>query len=234
MSYIGKPLLIQRTYGSYEMTVNPIDLFLHLDSSLASMAGELGILIYGVLFVIIFCETGFVVTPFLPGDSLLFISGALAASGILNLPVLLLIIISAAVLGDTVNFWIGRYAGMKILEGRFGGLVKGEWVDATRGFYARWGGATIVVARFVPYVRTFAPFLAGIGDMNYRWFLIYNVVGAVIWTGLLVIGGYIIGNIPVVQENVGVLMWFVLFLCLFAVGMVFKSIIEGLFYKKKA
>jgi len=213
------------------MSVSLIDLFLHLDTSLSSMAGELGLLIYLVLFIIIFCETGFVVTPFLPGDSLLFIAGALAGSGILNLPLLLIIIISAAIAGDTVNFWIGRYAGMKIIEGRFGGFIKGEWIDYTRSFFARWGGATIVVARFVPYVRTFAPFLAGVGEMHYRWFLIFNVFGAVIWTSALVIGGYIIGNIPVVQENVGILMWFVLFLCLFAAGMVIKGLIEGIFPK---
>ena len=181
------------------MSVSLIDLFLHLDTSLSSMAGELGLLIYLVLFIIIFCETGFVVTPFLPGDSLLFIAGALAGSGILNLPLLLVIIICAAIAGDTVNFWIGRYAGLKIIEGRFGGFIKGEWIEYTRSFFARWGGATIVVARFVPYVRTFAPFLAGVGEMHYRWFLFFNVFGAVLWTSALVIGGYIIGNIPVVQ-----------------------------------
>lgn len=213
------------------MSVSLIDLFLHLDTSLSSMAGELGLLIYLVLFIIIFCETGFVVTPFLPGDSLLFIAGALAGSGILNLPLLLVIIICAAIAGDTVNFWIGRYAGLKIIEGRFGGFIKGEWIEYTRSFFARWGGATIVVARFVPYVRTFAPFLAGVGEMHYRWFLFFNVFGAVLWTSALVIGGYIIGNIPVVQENVGILMWFVLFLCLFAAGMVIKSLIEGIFPK---
>ncbi|HWQ67341.1 MAG TPA: VTT domain-containing protein [Methanospirillum sp.] len=215
------------------MSVNVLDLFLHLDQSLAQMAAELGLLIYLVLFIIIFCETGFVVTPFLPGDSLLFIAGALAASGVLNLPVLLVVIIIAAILGDTVNFWIGRYAGTTIMEGRFSGFVKGEWIDTTRKFFARWGGATIVVARFVPYVRTFAPFLAGVGDMHYRWFIIYNVIGAILWTGGLVLAGYIIGNVPVVHENVGILMWLVLFLCLFAVGMVIKAFIQGILHKKE-
>jgi membrane-associated protein len=121
---------------------------------------------------------------------------------------------------------------MKIIEGRFSGFIKGEWIEYTKRFFERWGGATIVVARFVPYVRTFAPFLAGVGDMNYRWFLVFNICGGVLWTGALVFGGYLIGNIPVVHENVGVLMWLVLFLCLFAVGMVLKSVIEGIFYKK--
>jgi membrane-associated protein len=214
------------------MSVNPIDLFLNLDQSLSVMAIELGIFIYLVLFIVIFCETGFVVTPFLPGDSLLFIAGALAGSGVLNLPALLIIVTVAAILGDTANFWIGRYAGDRIMHGRLSGLVKGEWIQYTQEFYARWGGATIVVARFVPYVRTFAPFLAGIGNMHYRWFLAYNIIGGIIWTFGLVLGGYIIGNIPVVQDNVGVLMWFVLLLCLFAVGMVIKALIQGIMPKK--
>ena len=215
------------------MSVNLIDLFLNLDQSLSLMAGELGSLIYLVLFIIIFCETGFVVTPFLPGDSLLFIAGALAGTGVLNLPVLLGIVAVAAIIGDTANFWIGRYAGTWIMEGRLSGFVKGEWIEYTRQFYDRWGGATIVVARFVPYIRTFAPFLAGIGDMHYRRFLLYNVIGGLLWSCGLVLAGYFIGNIPVVQENVGVLMWFVLLLCLFAVGMVIKAIIQGIMHKKE-
>ncbi len=197
------------------------------------MAGELGLLIYLVLFLVIFCETGFVVTPFLPGDSLLFIAGALAGTGVLSLPILLGIVFIAAITGDTVNFWIGRYAGMRIIEGRLSGFVRGEWIEYTREFYQRWGGATIVVARFVPYIRTFAPFLAGVGDMHYRSFLVYNVLGGFLWTFGLVLGGYFIGNIPVVQDNVGVLMWFVLLLCLFAVGMVIKALIQGIMQNRR-
>lgn len=197
------------------------------------MAGELGLLIYLVLFLVIFCETGFVVTPFLPGDSLLFIAGALVGTGVLSLPILLGIVFIAAITGDTVNFWIGRYAGMRIIEGRLSGFVRGEWIEYTREFYQRWGGATIVVARFVPYIRTFAPFLAGVGDMHYRSFLVYNVLGGFLWTFGLVLGGYFIGNIPVVQDNVGVLMWFVLLLCLFAVGMVIKALIQGIMQNRR-
>ncbi|PWR74146.1 VTT domain-containing protein [Methanospirillum lacunae] len=214
------------------MSVNPLDLFLNLDQSLSQMAGELGLLIYLVLFIIIFCETGFVITPFLPGDSLLFIAGALAGSGVLDLPLLLVVVASAAILGDTANFWIGRYAGERMMTGRLSGFVKGEWIQFTREFYARWGGATIVVARFVPYIRTFAPFLAGIGNMHYRWFLIYNIAGGLLWAGGLVLGGNIIGNVPVVQHNVGVLMWFVLLLCLFAVGMVIKMLLQGIMHRR--
>jgi len=215
------------------MTITIIDLFLNLDQCLETMAVEVGLLIYLILFIIIFCETGFVVTPFLPGDSLLFISGALAGSGILSLPILFLAIASAAILGDTVNFWIGRFAGTKLIKGRFSGFIKGEWIDYTNEFYKKWGGATIVVARFVPYARTFAPFLAGIGDMNYRAFLFYNVIGGLLWTGVLVLCGYFIGNIPFVQENVSVLMWIVLLICLFAIGMVIKAVIQVILHKQK-
>lgn len=214
------------------MSINPLDLFLHLDHSLSQMAGELGIYIYLVIFLIIFCETGFVITPFLPGDSLLFIAGALAGTQVLHLPALLVIVIAAAILGDTANFWIGRYAGTRMMEGRLSGFVKGEWIHVTQEFYARWGGATIVVARFVPYIRTFAPFLAGIGNMHYRWFLAYNIIGGVLWAGGLILGGYFMGNIPVVQDNVGILMWFVLLLCLFAVGMVIKMVLQGIMPRK--
>lgn len=215
------------------MTIVLLDLFLHLDDSLETMSIELGLLIYLVLFCIIFCETGFVVTPFLPGDSLLFISGALAGSGILFLPALIIVTFCAAVIGDTVNFWIGRYAGTRILNGRLSAFVKGEWIDYTREFYAEWGGATIVIARFIPYARTFAPFLAGFGEMNYRVFLFYNVIGALLWTSGIILAGYIIGNIPFVKEHVSLLMWIVLFLCLFAIGLVIKTVIQVIRHKKK-
>lgn len=209
------------------------DAILHIDSSLEQMAGELGIYIYAVLFVIIFCETGFVVTPFLPGDSLLFVSGALAGTGVLNIWLLLIIIASAAVAGDTVNFWIGRFAGCKIMEGRLAAFIHREWLETTHRFFETYGGITIVIARFVPIVRTFAPFLAGVGTMNYRWFLVYNLTGGVLWTGTLVLGGYFIGNIPVIQEHVSMLMWLVLFLCLFSIGLVVKSVISAIMKGKK-
>jgi membrane-associated protein len=138
------------------MVFVPVDFILHIDTSLAQMSIELGIFIYVVLFFIIFCETGLVVFPFLPGDSLLFIAGALAGTGTLSLPILIFVTALAAILGDTVNFWIGRYAGEKIVTGRFSAFVKGDWIDKTRHFYDKYGGATIIIARFVPYVRTFA------------------------------------------------------------------------------
>jgi membrane-associated protein len=212
---------------------NPLDFILNIDTSLAHAAGEYGILIYAILFLIIFCETGLVFFPFLPGDSLLFIGGALAGTGSLNLPLLLGVTLAGAVLGDTVNFWIGRYAGEKIIEGRFSSLIRGEWIDLTHNYFEKYGGITIIIARFVPYVRTFAPFIAGIGKMNYSSFLIYNVTGGVLWTFGLVLAGYFIGNIPIVQSNIPLLMGLVLILCLFAVVMIAKTLISAIFPRKK-
>jgi len=213
------------------MVFAPVDFILHIDTSLAQMSTELGIFIYVVLFFIIFCETGLVVFPFLPGDSLLFIAGALAGTGTLSLPVLIFVTALAAIIGDTVNFWIGRYAGEKIVTGRFSAFVKGEWIDKTRHFYDKYGGATIIIARFVPYVRTFAPFLAGVGKMRYGHFLLCNVIGGLLWTCGLIIGGYFIGNIPVVQDHLSLLMWFVLILCIIAIAMVAKTLVSVALHK---
>lgn len=214
------------------MVFAPVDFILNADTSLALMSTELGIVIYVVLFLIIFCETGLVFFPFLPGDSLLFIAGALAGTGMLSLPLLILVTASAAILGDTVNFWIGRYAGTSLVNGRFSAFVKGEWIDKTRLFYEKYGGATIIIARFVPYVRTFAPFLAGIGEMHYRSFLLANVVGGLLWTSGLILAGYFIGNIPFVQDHMSLLMWLVLILCIITLGMVAKTLISVALHKK--
>ncbi len=215
------------------MIFAPVDFVLHIDTSLAQMSGELGLFIYVVLFFIIFCETGLIVFPFLPGDSLLFIAGALAGTGHLSLPLLLAVTAIAAIAGDTVNFWIGRYAGTKIVNGRLSAFVKGEWIDKTRTFYEKYGGATIVVARFVPYVRTFAPFLAGVGEMHYTSFLLYNVIGGLLWTCGLILGGFFIGNIPIVQDHISLLMWLVLFLCIIALAMVGKTVLSVALHKKE-
>ena len=213
------------------MVFVPVDFILNIDTSLAQMSTELGIFIYAVLFFIIFCETGLVVFPFLPGDSLLFIAGALAGTGTLSLPILIFVTALAAILGDTVNFWIGWYAGEKIVTGRFSAFVKGEWIDKTRHFYDKYGGATIIIARFVPYVRTFAPFLAGVGKMRYGYFLLCNVIGGLLWTCGLILGGYFIGNIPVVQDHLSLLMWLVLILCIIAIAMVAKTLVSVALHK---
>jgi membrane-associated protein len=182
-----------------------INIFLHLDTNMALVVQEYGLWTYCILFFIIFFETGFVIFPFLPGDSLLFVGGAAAASGILDLYPLIFVVIIAAVIGDTVNYWIGNYVGIHVFMERFPTMVKKEYIDKTYGFFEKYGGATIFVARFVPYVRSFAPFLAGVGTMQYHRFLFYNVLGATCWALALVLGGYYFGTFTVVKENMSLL-----------------------------
>lgn len=177
-----------------------IDLFLHLDEHLNVIIQDYGTWTYGLLFLIIFLETGLVVTPFLPGDSLLFAAGTFAALGSLNVALLFLLLFVAAVLGDTVNYWIGNKIGPRVFEQdmRF---LKREYLEKTQRFYEKHGGKTIVLARFVPIVRTFAPFVAGVGTMSYGRFIGYNVFGGFLWTFLFIFGGYFFGNIPAVKQN---------------------------------
>jgi membrane-associated protein len=177
-----------------------VDFFLHLDQHLAELIGRYGLWTYGILFLIIFCETGLVVTPFLPGDSLLFAAGTFAALGALHPLVLFVLLSIAAILGDTANYWIGARIGPRAFSGKVRFLNQTH-LRRTEAFYEKHGGKTIVIARFVPIIRTFAPFVAGIGTMAYPRFLTYNVVGAVVWVGLFVWGGYLFGNIPVVRQN---------------------------------
>ncbi|UCC54111.1 MAG: DedA family protein [Anaerolineaceae bacterium] len=183
-----------------ELLQTLIDIFLHLDTYLDEVIRTYGVWTYALLFMIIFMETGLVVTPFLPGDSLLFAAGTFAGIGSLNAWLLWLLVFVAAVLGDTVNYWIGNKVGPRAFEGNVRFLKK-EYLDQTQEFYDKHGGKTIVLARFVPIVRTFAPFVAGVGTMEYRRFFTYNVFGAFIWTALFISLGYFFGNIPFVQEN---------------------------------
>jgi membrane-associated protein len=178
-----------------------IDLALHLDRHLSALIQSCGLWTYAVLFAVIFCETGFVVTPFLPGDSLLFAAGSLAALGAIKVTWLFLILAAAAVLGDTVNYWIGHALGPKVFRKESSRFFKREYLDRTHAFYEKYGGKTIIIARFVPIIRTFAPFVAGIGSMSYGKFLGYNVIGGVGWVSLFVFGGYFFGNIHVVRKN---------------------------------
>lgn len=175
-----------------------ISFVLHLDVHLGDIVSKYGAITYGILFSIVFAETGLVVTPLLPGDSLLFATGALAALGKLNLFILLTVYVVAATLGDAVNYSIGKYFGKRALRSR---LIKKEYVQKTEQYYDKYGGKTIVLARFVPIVRTFAPFVAGIGSMAYQTFALYNVLGAALWTGICVGAGYVFGNIPAVHDN---------------------------------
>jgi len=208
-----------------------ISLFLNLDQNLPVVVNEYGIWTYVILFAIIFLETGLVITPFLPGDSLLFVGGAAAASGILDLQLLIVTIIIGAVLGDTLNYWIGNRIGLHLFCERFPNLIKKEYIDRTYGFYEKYGGATIFVARFVPMVRTFAPCLAGIGTMRYHRFLFYNVLGAVAWTLSIVLGGYYLGTFTVVKENMSLLMMGVIALSVITILFIIASVISA--YLKK-
>ncbi len=177
-----------------------VDLFLHLDQHLGQLISQYGTWTHLILFLIVFCETGLVVTPFLPGDSLLFAAGTFAALGALDLWVIVILLIIAAIIGDTVNYWIGAYIGPRAFRGDVRFLRK-EYLDRTHAFYEKHGGKTIILARFVPIIRTFAPFVAGVGAMSYPKFISYNIIGAVLWVGLFVLGGYFFGNISVVREN---------------------------------
>ena len=183
-----------------EIISNLVDFILHLDVHLNAIIQNFGIWTYLILFLIIFLETGIVVTPFLPGDSLLFAAGSFAALGSLNPIALFLILTAAAILGDTLNYWIGHFIGPRAFSGNVRFLKK-EYLDRTHGFYEKHGGKTIILARFIPIIRTFAPFVAGIGAMTYSSFFFYNVIGAVAWVGLFVFGGYFFGNLQFVKDN---------------------------------
>ncbi len=178
-----------------------IDLFLHLDHHLTWVFENYGLWTYLILFLIIFCETGLVVTPFLPGDSLLFGVGALAAGTSLNVGWLFVLLSIAAILGDAVNYWIGYKIGSKLLQRGDSRFLKKEYIDRTHRFYEKYGGKTIIFARFVPIIRTFAPFVAGIARMSYWQFAVYNVVGGLVWISSFLYAGYFFGNLPAVKEN---------------------------------
>ncbi len=184
-----------------EILTNLLDFFLHLDAHLVSITQTYGTLTYAILFGIIFAETGLVVMPFLPGDSLLFAVGALAALGSFNIWFVVALLIAAAFLGDTVNYWIGHFFGQKLVDNPKIPFINQKHIDQTQAFYKKHGGKTIVLARFVPIVRTFAPFVAGVGRMHYSTFLSYNLLGGVLWVGLLTLSGYFFGNIPFVKHN---------------------------------
>jgi membrane-associated protein len=201
-----------------------LDLVIHFDKYLPGIIETYGFWTYLILFAIIFCETGLVVMPYLPGDSLLFVAGALAGNGYLNPDVLIVSLIIAAVIGDTANYWIGHTLGMKVLERKYC-MIRRDHLEKTEEFFIRYGGMTIVIARFVPFIRTFAPFLAGVGKMSYRWFLMYNVIGGVLWILAFVLAGFFFGCIPIVQQNFNYVIYAIIGLSLLAVA----SIVIGVF-----
>jgi membrane-associated protein len=203
-----------------------IDFVIHFDHYLPGIIQTYGIWTYLILFAIIFCETGLVIMPYLPGDSLLFVAGALAGAGYLNVEILIVSLVIAAVLGDTVNYWIGHKTGMKVLEKNYS-FVKKDHLEKTRDYFQKYGGFTIIIARFVPFIRTFAPFLAGVGKMDYRWFLTYNIVGAILWILAFTLAGYFLGSLPVVQENFSYIIYAIIGISLFAVGSIIYSVLRS-------
>jgi membrane-associated protein len=173
---------------------------LHIDEHLLDIVNQYGMLTYAILFFIIFAETGFVVTPFLPGDSLLFAVGALAATGGLNVTMIIILLLIAAILGNTTNYWIGRYIGVKIFDWNIP-FLKREYLSKTEAFYDKHGAKAVVIGRFLPFFRTFVPFVAGVGKMDFAKYSLYNIVGALLWVAPFTLAGYLFGNIPIVKEN---------------------------------
>ena len=201
-----------------ELLSSFIDIVLHLDAHLLVLVQQYGMWIYAILFAIIFSETGLVVAPFLPGDSLLFVIGALCGMGSLQLQVALPLLILAAFMGDNTNYWVGRLLGLRLLNHPNQRWIKHEHLEKTHAFYAKHGGKTVIFARFLPIIRTFAPFVAGIGTMNYRLYLMFSILGGVAWIGSLMLAGYFFGNIPVIKNN----------LTLMIVGIIFISFIPAI------
>jgi membrane-associated protein len=196
------------------LTYSLWDIIIHLDRYLNIIINTYGLMAFLILFLVIFAETGLVVTPFLPGDSLIFVLGALAANGEINLVAIALVLVSAAIVGNIVNYQIGRFIGPKVFAGHKIRLLKIDYLERTHKFYEKHGGKTIIIARFIPIIRTFAPFVAGIGRMTYPRFLSFNIVGSVSWVALFLVGGYYFGNIPAVEENFSLVVFGIIFVSL--------------------
>ncbi|EMS73839.1 DedA family protein [Ruminiclostridium cellobioparum] len=191
-----------------------IDFVVHLDVHLTQVARDFGMWTYLFLFLVIFCETGLVFTPFLPGDSMIFVIGNLAKSGELNFPAIIAVLMVAAVLGDTCNYHIGKFFGLKLFSKDNARFLKKEYLIKTQNFYEKYGGKTIIIARFIPIIRTFAPFVAGMGSMNYSKFLSYNVIGGISWVALFSFAGFFFGKIPFVENNFSVVILAIIFISL--------------------
>jgi membrane-associated protein len=195
-----------------DMLLNFIDIFIHLDQHLSLLIQSFGGWAYLIVFLVIFCETGLVVTPILPGDSLLFGLGAIAAMGALKVEWLFVMLSIAAIAGDTVNYMIGHYVGPRVFARESGRFFKKEYLERTHRFYEKYGGKTIIIARFVPIIRTFAPFVAGIGSMTYSRFIVYNIVGGISWIALFIFGGYYFGNLSIVKRNFTLVIFAIIFI----------------------
>jgi dedA protein len=188
------------------VVASAIDFILHIDQHLLALSAQYGIWIYAILFTIVFCETGLIITPFLPGDSLLFAAGGIAALGGMDIHLMVMLLFAAAILGDALNFTVGKYFGGRLFANPDSKIFRREYLDKTHRFYEKHGGKTIIIARFVPIVRTFAPFVAGMGKMHYAKFIRYNIIGGFLWVILFSYAGYFFANFPIVKNNLGLVM----------------------------
>ena len=200
------------------VVASAIDFILHIDQYLLALSAQYGIWIYAILFIIVFCETGLIITPFLPGDSLLFAAGGIAALGGMDIHLMVMLLFAAAILGDALNFTVGKYFGGRLFANSDSKIFRREYLDKTHRFYEKHGGKTIIIARFVPIVRTFAPFVAGMGKMHYAKFIRYNIIGGFLWVILFSYAGYFFANFPVVKNNLGLVMG----------GIIIVSILPGI------
>lgn len=194
-----------------------INFILHIDQNLNLIIQTYGLWTYLILFLIIFGETGLVVAPFFPGDSLIFVAGAFAGSGSLRIEWLIILFSLAAIIGDTVNYWIGHFTGPKVFHRKDARFFKKEYLDTANEFYKKHGGKTIILARFIPVIRTFAPFVAGIGKMSYRQFIIYNILGGIAWVTIFSLGGYYFGSLAIVKENLSLFIFAIIFISIIPV-----------------
>jgi membrane-associated protein len=201
-----------------------LDFLLHIDTHLGPLVEAYGFWIYLILLLIIFIETGLVVIPFLPGDSLLFVAGTMAGAGLLDMLLLCALLSFAAIAGDSLNYWIGKTSRLERLQCRYPKVFRKEYFDTTNRYYAKYGGKTIIIARFVPYIRTFAPFLAGVGHMSYPKFLLYNVIGGIAWVVSFLSLGYFFGILPIVKENFEIAVFAIILISLVAVGYIFLDV----------
>lgn len=208
-------------------SINPLDLFFHMDKHLATLVDLIGNWVYVFLFLVIFVETGLVVAPFLPGDSLLFVAGTLAGSGYLSITVVYVSLLIASVLGDTVNYWFGHFIGQKVFSKENSKIFKKEYLEQTREFYEKHGSKAIILARFLPILRTFAPFIAGVGRMHYRTFIAFNILGAALWVTLFTFAGYFFGGLEFVQHNFHYAVVLIIVLSLIPAGLEFMKFKKG-------
>jgi membrane-associated protein len=203
------------------------DFFIHIDTTLPLMTEAYGLWVYCIFFLLILFETGVIITPFLPGDSLLFVAGMVASQGSLDILWLVITFLVAGIAGDCLNYWIGNHIGLRVVQGRFPAIVRKKYISRTYGFFERYGGKTIFLARFIPLLRTFAPFLAGVVSMDYRRFVFYNVAGALVWSVVITMAGYYLGSIPFIKDNLSLFIILFIILTAISIGIFVAGLIKA-------